>query len=701
LDLASDFSLEQIVTKPTRINNILDIFLTNNSSLVEKSSVIPGISDHDGIPMITINVKPKIMKPKPRKVFIWAKADTEAIKNDLKDFSTTLIAQDTSQCSVENIYGKFVEKINIVMNEHIPSRTVNKRNLSPWINRKIRRILKKKQRAYNSYRRCPTQESLDRFHDLRKLTQKESRKSHRKYINSICTESSKKFWTHMKCLKKDTVGIPTLKKNGKLESDNKIKANILNDQFKSVFTQESDTLPHLPLGSIPSIPDFTISTHGVNKLLSDLNPHKASGPDEIPARILKVAAEEIAPALSIIFEKSLKTAEIPSSWLCANITPIFKKGDRDDASNYRPVSLTSICSKVFEHIIYSQIMDHFDRNSILTDKQHGFRSKHSCESQLILTVNDLARSLNNKSQTDMIIMDFSKAFDTVPHNRLLLKLDRYGIRNNLLAWISNFLKHRSQRVVVGGEHSTWTEVVSGVPQGTVLGPLLFLAYINDLPQNIKSEVRLFADDCVVYRQILNDHDHLTLQNDLNTLEKWQNNWQMSFNTKKCFTMRITHVRNPKMFNYKLGSCILEETNSHAYLGVSITNNLSWSTHIHNITSSANRSLGFIRRNLYSCPKSIKQTAYMALVRPLLEYSNSVWDPHQKELINKLEMIQKRAARFTTKTYDKTTSITQLIKDLEWDTLQNRRTANRLCILHKARQCLLALPVEKLLQPYVV
>ena len=163
-------------------------------------------------------------------------------------------------------------------------------------------------------------------------------------------------------------------------------------------------------------------------------------------------------------------------------------------------------------------------------------------------------------------------------------------------------------------------------------------------------------------------------------------------------MRLTHARNTKLFDYKLGECILDETDSHAYLGVNITNNLSWSTHINNITSSANRSLGFLRRNLYSCSKPIKQTAYMALVRPLLEYSNSVWDPHQKELINKIENIQKKAARFTTNTYDKTTSITQLIKDLNWDTLQNRRTANRLTILHKAKQGCLALPLENLLHP---
>ena len=174
-------------------------------------------------------------------------------------------------------------------------------------------------------------------------------------------------------------------------------------------------------------------------------------------------------------------------------------------------------------------MSHFDKFSILTDKQHGFRSKHSCESQLILTIHDLAKCLDKKSQIDMAIMDFSKAFDSVPHNRLLFKLTRLGIKNQTHRWISNFLKHRAQRVVVGGEHSTWTDVVSGFPQGTVLGPLLFLTYINDLPDNLKSSVRLFADDCMLYHEIQNEIDSEELQSDLDTLVQWEKDWQLSLN----------------------------------------------------------------------------------------------------------------------------------------------------------------------------
>ena len=698
LDISTEFGLEQMVTEPTRINNILDLFLTSNPTLVESSKVIPGMSDHDGIPMLIISSKPKLNKQKPHKVFSYHKADVQSIKSDLNEFGSNFLAKYHSSGSVDDMYSEFEGKSRSVMDAHIPARMVSKKNLTPWINGSIKRMHRRKQRAFNHWRNRPSNDSLEKFQKQRKATHRATRKSYRDYINSICLDSPKRFWSYIKSLKNDSTGIPSLRKNGKLHSDNIQKANILNNQFKDVFTLEKDFLPPETHTDTPSMSDFSISVDGVYKLLKDLNPHKASGPDGIPAKILKMAATEVAPILSLIFQKSLDTGILPSPWLCANISPIFKKGDRSVASNYRPVSLTSICCKTLEHIIHTQIMHHFDTHSIITDRQHGFRKHHSCESQLILTVNDLVLSLNNRSQTDLIILDFSKAFDTVPHNRLLQKLKRYGINTKMLTWIANFLKHRKQRVVVGGEHSAWTDVISGVPQGTVLGPLLFLVYINDLPQNISSEVRLVADDCAMYREIHNNFDQDQLQDDLDKLAQWQDEWQMQFNIKKCFVMRITHIRKPKLYEYKLGSHTLEETSCHAYLGVDITNNLNWNKHISRIPSSANRSLGFIKRNLYSCTKPIKETAYCSLVRPLLEYSSAVWDPYTKDLTNKIESIQRRAARFVANDYKYTSNVSDMIKDLNWSSLKDRRTISRLSILHKARQDLLALPVNDLLQP---
>ncbi len=223
------------------------------------------------------------------------------------------------------------------------------------------------------------------------------------------------------------MGIPALKRQGQLVSDDIGKAEILNNQFKSVFTDElpMDNFSHST--SFPPMPEITISQNGVVKLLKDLQENKAPGPDGLSPKILKLCAEEIAPALTSIFNKSMHTGELPSDWLTANISPIFKKGDRAQASNYRPVSLTPICCKLLEHIIHSNIMSHLNEHNILTTRQHGFRAKHSCESQLIITVDDLARSLDCRTPLEMIIMDFSKAFDIVPHNRLLFKLEMYMV----------------------------------------------------------------------------------------------------------------------------------------------------------------------------------------------------------------------------------------------------------------------------------
>ena len=701
LNIAADFGLEQIVTKPTRKNNTLDLFFTTNPTLVERSTTIPGMSDHDSIPLIIINSKPKIMKVKPHKRYLFHKANESALKDDLNKWSSTFVMNNkNSHKAVTDLFSEFSEAVKQAMDTHVPSKMISKRTRSPWINKRVRRLHQRKQRAFNAHRIANNDESYEHFKQVRKSTHKATKTAYKSYVASVCTESTKKFWSFIKSMKMDSTGISTLRNETGLEADNKRKAEILNKQFKSVFTTEDTSVPHEPGNTIPPMPDIIIFPEGVEKLLSNLDPTKATGPDDIGPRVLKIAAKELAPALSLIFQRSLDTSVLPESWLQANISPIHKKGDRSLAENYRPISLTSVCCKVLEHIVHSNIMNHFDNHSILTDKQHGFRSKHSTESQLILTVQDLAFSLENKKQVDLIIMDFSKAFDVVPHNRLLNKLKRYGIQSKTHSWISSFLKHRVQRVVVGGEHSTWADVLSGVPQGTVLGPLLFLTYINDLPNNINSSVRLFADDCVLYREIVNELDHETLQKDLNTLVNWQNKWQMSFNIKKCYTMRLTHAKSTKMYNYQLGDTILQETKSHPYLGVTISNDLSWNDHIQQITTSANRSLFFVMRNLYQCPLDIKVAAYKALVRPLLEYSGSVWDPHSKSLINQLEAVQRRAARFCLNDFKSRSpgAVTKMLRDLEWESLADRRQTSRLVILYKSLNGHLSLPIGNLVQP---
>ena len=311
-------------------------------------------------------------------------------------------------------------------------------------------------------------------------------------------------------------------------------------------------------------------------------------------------------------------------------------------------------------------MNFFENNQILCDQQHGFRKHRSCESQLLTTVQDLASGLDNSQQIDAILLYFSKAFDKVPHQRLLIKLEHYGVRGTTLQWIKSFLSNRTQKVVVEGRSSSSAPVTSDVPQGTVLGPLLFLAYINDLLSKVHAKARLFADDCLLYRRIKTDEDAESLQDDLNKLQDWEADWQMHFNPDKWELIRITNKRKPINATYLIHNVQLKQTKRAKYLGLTFSNTLSWNSHIDTTTKKANNTTAFLRRNLSTCPRKVKDTCYRTFVRPQVEYVATVWDPYTTYNIRKVEAVQQRAARFVTGDYRYTSSVTVMTKSLSWE-----------------------------------
>ena len=314
------------------------------------------------------------------------------------------------------------------------------------------------------------------------------------------------------------------------------------------------------------MPDIDISLNGLLKLLKNLKPGKAAGPDKLKPLLLKELRDEIAPIIKVIFDKSLQTGTLPTEWLTANVMPVFEKGDKSLAANYRPISLTCILCKVLEHILVSNIVKHLDAQEIMYmyDMQHGFREKRSCETQLVMMIEDLARNASAGNQTDVILLDFSKAFDKVSHSKLLWKLHQYGIRGKVLSWIQAFLGNRSQPVVIDGEESDSIPVNSGVPQGSVLGLILFLAYINDLPGGISSQVCLFAVDTALYLTIKGEEDSSALQEDLDTLSVWESKWDMQFNPSKCQVVQVTGSKSKKLINleYILHGQVLETVTCH-------------------------------------------------------------------------------------------------------------------------------------------
>ena len=455
---------------------------------------------------------------------------------------------------------------------------------------------------------------------------------------------------------------------------------------------------------------FHVSPAGVEKLLLKLKPHKAAGPDEIHARVLKELHRPLAPVLSDLFQRSIDTGEVPDDWREANVAPVFKKGERYRASNYRPISLTSIVCKLLEHIITSHMMNFLEDHNILYDLQHGFRKARSCESQLLSLYHDLAQSRDGRIQTDLIIMDFAKAFDKVPHRHLAAKLSHYGIRGNILLWIKNFLADRTQCVVVEGERSSNAPVTSGVPQGTVLGPILFLLYINDLPARTQhSTVRLFADDCILQKSIKTQDDCLKLQQDIESIGRWERDWLMEFNPSKCQILTIPASTKPSLYSYSLHGTTLERPPDGCikYLGVTIQSDLKWTKHIDQISAKASHTLGLIRRNVRVHDRDVRERAYKTLVRPQVEFASSVWDPprntgpsalRQSSLAHQVEMVQRRSARFVCSRYLNTSSVTSMLQELSWATPEERHRHSRLCMLYQVVHGLVALPYQNYLIP---
>ena len=409
----------------------------------------------------------------------------------------------------------------------------------------------------------------------------------------------KKLYSYTKSQKNENTGIAPLRSEGTLHSNPSEKANILIKQLQSAFTSEANTnIPDKGPSTHPTMEPIKISMDGVYKLIKNINPSKATGPDTIAGRVLK---ENIDICTDLLLYYSTNHWKLAKYHLTGTtqMSRLYSKKEINttQVTIYRPISITCIACKLLEHI-FANMMQHLETNNILYELQHGFRAKRSCESQIISLIHELSQNNDKNIQTDLIIMDFAKAFDKVPHKRLLYKMKYFGISEQIINWVKSFLSNRTQTVLLENMTSSKIPVTSGVPQGTVLGPILFLTYINDLPEYIKhSRIRLFADDSMIYRQIKSQSDCLKLQEDLEAAIRWKHDWLMSFHPDKCNIMNITSKRNPIHFYYNMHGHIIESVQHAKCLGVTISTDLKWNTHIQQTAAKANKSLCFIRRNL--------------------------------------------------------------------------------------------------------
>ncbi|XP_056006769.1 uncharacterized protein LOC130050570 [Ostrea edulis] len=619
-----------MVAFPIRLNATLDLFMTNRPSLVDKCTPAPGVGDHD-IVLVTSSASVRRSRPVQHKIHLWNRADLKTMKEECRILTNKFLAGFNNTNPVEDIWAYIKTSLLGLQDQHVPSKMSSPRYSQPWVNRSVKRANRKKKRSLWKARKTKNDKDIQRYHRLKKESRSACKAAYDTYIKNMispdATSNPKRFWSFIKVMKSDTTGVAPLKDSaGMTHSDSSRKANILNKQFSSVFNKDERTYAIPDKGRSP-YEDMPSITIGLEGLRKLLS----------NLQIHKATGPGgVACTLPGISKPSIYSSRVEDR-TCGTY---LQKGEKNKAENYRP---------------------------------------------------DLAFNIHSKGQADVILTDFSKAFDKVPHKRLLYKLDHYGIRHNHLQWIKDFLVGRTQQVLLEGVTSSKAPIQSGVPQGSVLGPLLFVSFINDLPDCVSegSTARLFADDCVFYRNIRKKKDAFKLQEDLEALQQWEVNWLMEFHPKKCQVLHVTNKRKCVEYPYNIHGHTLEVVDSAKYLGVNIHKSLT--QHINHITKRANSTSAFLRRNIHQCPRETKALCYKALVRPLLEYASVIWDPHTTENINKIDMVQRRAARMVMNDFRTTSSVSSMIQQLNWPLLQERRAQVRSIMMYRIVYQLVDIP----------
>ena len=417
-------------------------------------------------------------------------------------------------------------------------------------------------------------------------------------------------------------------------------------------------------------------------MLLNLNPNKASGPDLVYPKLLKEGSQQLKYPLCKLFNLSLSLAIFPSDWKKANVTPVFKSNNSREVKNYRPISLLSIVSKCMERCIYKHVHNFLLNNHIITPNQSGFTKGDSAINQLVSITNDFGRALDNGKEIRVIFCDISKAFDRVWHKGLLFKLKQYGISGNLLKWFENYLSGRIQRVVLYGINSNWREIKAGVPQGSILGPLLFIIFINDIVVDIDGTIKLFADDTSIYLTVDTPQFCADILNDnLAKIHDWSEKWLVKFNPQKTESMiisrKLSKPVHPSLF---MNNHEIQEVDSHKHLGVIISNNGLWHDHVDYILKKAYSRINILRKFRFILDRFTLERIYMSYIRPILEYGDVIWDSTNQSIVNKIENVQLDAARIVTGG-NKLTSI-QKLYDAKWEKLSVRREKHKLILFYK-------------------
>lgn len=711
IEKVRDGFLAQHVNDITRFRginrgSILDLILSNDETIIEDVKIGSplGKSDHSCIQFLCDIQEERDNSKKV--IHMYEKANYQLMRQKLNiDWKDYLSSEDT----MEGKWNKFKNKMQATIDECVPKKTLGelrkgrkRLNETLPMNRKLWSKIKKKQRLWEQLKEMRGRsdsgwnEQSEPYISVEKDYRRVNNQVRRETRNAVknkeqeiarnVKDNPKVFWKYIQSKTRTKSRIPELyvdaDKRAKTVSD-KEKVEVLAEKFSDVFIKEPDG--EIPRGKREDVPvtilrKLVITKEKIRKIIKKLKRNKSPGPDHLHPRIIKEVMEEILEPFQILFDFSFAMRQLPQDWVIADITPIFKKGNKSEPGNYRPVSLTSVACKIMETLIREEIMSHMKRHKLFSKKQYGFISGRSTVLQLIKVLDRWTEVIDEGHAVDVIYCDFQKAFDRVPHKRLQEKISCCGIGDEYLGWIREFLTTRTQRVVINGEASSWREVISGVPQGSVLGPLLFVIFINDLPDCLKnqSEIYLYADDTKIFRKIVSRDDCEKLQEDLNEMKLWTEKWLLSFHPEKSKYMRIGKTKVEDEGYYLTNH--IERSTSEKDIGVTVDNRLSFSAHLSEKINKANKIVGLIRRSFVSLDAKMFKSLYIALARPHLEYANQVWNPHLKKDIEAIENVQRRATKLLPQM--KELSYEERLRVLNLPTLTYRRSRGDLIETYK-------------------
>jgi len=693
--------LKQIVTDATRITpnskTLIDLlFVTNNTDVRNSGVLDPICSDHCPIfVIIKESISNKI--DYKRKIYNYSQINTTGLLADISNFDW---ASCYSSDSLDDITDRFTSALLRMCDKNIPNKYVTIRPKDkPWMNGEIRTLMRKRNRQHKLAKKHNNPYEWAKFRSMRNKVVSAVRNAKRQHdfkLDKMLGDAhgTKTWWRLVKTYLKGNCKakhFPPIVHNGMLYDDAEEIATVFNDYFsdQSRVSRPNDEPPCLNTDVEHPFCDIVLNVQEVQDILLSVDVTKASGPDGISNKILKLTAKSLAIALTELFNMSLKKCHFPAIWKEASVIPIHKKGNLGECSNYRPVALTSCLAKVFEKCIFKHVFNYFLDNNILSNLQSGFMPGDSTSNQLTYLYDSISRALDDGKEIRAVFCDISKAFDKVWHNGIINKLKSYGIQGHLLNWFESYLENRTQRVVIDGYSSEAKQVTAGVPQGSVLGPLLFLVYINDIIEDIDSNIRLFADDTFLYVIVENPNDTADiLNNDLQKISGWAEKWQVTFNPNKTESIQFSRKLNPSPKpNLKMNDSPIKEVKSHKHLGITLQDDCRWNIHVNEIAQKISPMINCLRSLKYRLNRKTLEIMYKSFILPIFDYCSHIWDNCSDEQAQILEKLHLDALR-TICGGVRGTSHRRIYDETGMQPLKDRRYKQKLTIFYKMKNNLL-------------